>query len=75
MSQLDKIQKEYDSKKKSKGMKDAVESTEEIRRWVSIMQNASEACLYFQGIRKSSNASNLFASFAHINIGRAHLVD
>jgi hypothetical protein len=35
MSQLDKIQKDYDSKKKSKGMKDAVESTEEIRRWVS----------------------------------------
>lgn len=39
MAQLDKIQKDYDTKQKpAKGMKDAVESTEEIRRWVSSYQ-------------------------------------
>ena len=37
MSQLDKLQKDYDASKSkgSKGMKDAVASTEEIRKWVS----------------------------------------
>jgi hypothetical protein len=42
-------------------MKDAVESTEEIRRWVSIQHYASEASLYFQETRKPFNASNFFA--------------
>ena len=38
MSQLDKLQKDYDASKSkgSKGMKDAVASTEEIRKWVSL---------------------------------------
>ena len=40
MSQLDKIQKDYDSKKNAgKAMNAAVESTEEIRRWVSVYKN------------------------------------
>jgi|LauGreDrversion4_2_1035121.scaffolds.fasta_scaffold115075_4 hypothetical protein len=73
MSQLDKIQKDYDSKKKSKGMKDAVESTEEIRRWVSkpLDGEISLFCDVFEYFMRL-----IFClKFANIELGRAHLVD